>query len=158
MEKEIRKLITVQEVIKYAFSSFSQITPDIINETKIVAAQEQYIRPVFNELYVAMIDGKYTELVNTFIKPALAYYVRYGVLPDISVQMGNNGLQTSYTAHTNAASDKQRETLRMQAMSDANSLLDVAVRYVESNKDLFSEYAPRENARHKTKIAGGIIL
>ena len=50
-----------------------QITPGIIKETKIEAAQERYIRPAFGEMYNAMTEGRYPEFVNTYLKPALAY-------------------------------------------------------------------------------------
>ena len=60
-------LITSNEVIDLAFSSVEQITPGIIKETKIEAAQERYIRPAFGEMYNAMTEGRYPEFVNTYL-------------------------------------------------------------------------------------------
>lgn len=151
-------LITCQEVVDLAFSELDQMTQDAIKETKIVAAQEKWIRPFFGEMYNSFFESKYTEFINEFIKPALAYYVRYSMLPDISVQIGNNGLQNTYTEHTHSSSDKQREVLRMQALDDANSLVKIAIRYVEDNHALFPEYKPSVNENNKQKLKYGLVL
>ena len=102
-------LITSSEVIDLAFSSVEQITPGIIKETKIEAAQERYIRPAFGEMYDAMTEGRYPEFVNTYLKPALAYFVRHDVIPEVSTPIGNTGAMLPYANHANAATDKQRE-------------------------------------------------
>lgn len=154
----MKPLISQQEVLTLAFSAFDHATADLINEMKIIAAQERHIRPVFGKLYEAMSDGKYEAFIAEYIKPALAFYVRHSALPDICVKVGNNGSQIPYTAHSNAASDKQREALRSQAMDDANSLLNIAIRHVEENQSLFPEYVKTDNAKNKGVMNGGIYI
>lgn len=153
-----RTLITPDEVREIAFSATDHMDSAVIKDSKIVAAQNNYLRPAFNNLYDAMLEGKYVDLVDKYIKPALAYYVRYGVIPDMSIQMGNNGMTVAYTSHTNAATDKQRDMLRRQALEDAGGFMREAVEFVENNLDKFPEYIKRDNVRHKVGRVGGLLI
>lgn len=153
-----RLLITSQQVIDQAFAANEKVTPGSIKETKIDAAQEKYIRPVLGKLYEALLDGKYPELLEEYIAPALAYYVRYSVIPDLALKLNDKGAQTYFGEYANTATDKQRAEMRQQAKDDANALLDKAVRYVAGNKAEFPEYDCRENIRNKVISNGGIIL
>ncbi len=152
----MNSLITPDEVIKLAFSPTEQIKPSAIVESKIIAAEEKYIRPVLGGLFEALKEGKYPELLDEYIKPALAYYVRYGVIPDLSLKLNNMGAQTAFTGHTNAATDKQRGEMRMQAKDDADALLSKALRRI-SNGD-YLEYNPEKNVRGKVIMNGGLII
>lgn len=151
-------LITASEVISMAFTSVEQVKPEIINSTKIIAAEQQYLRPVFGKLYDAMVDGQYDDFVAEYIRPALAYYVRYGVIPDLSISLGNTGAMTFGTQHSSSASDKQRQMLRSQAIADADALICRAIRHIEANKEMFPEYEVKENIKKKTSIKGGFIF
>lgn len=61
-------LATPQQVIDLAFAANEKITPVSIKETKIDAAQEKYIRPVLGKLYDALLDGKYPELLDNYVR------------------------------------------------------------------------------------------
>lgn len=151
-------LITPKEVIDLAFSQTDQLTSGAVKETKIIAAQEEYLSPVFNGLYSVMIEGKYSGFVEEYIKPALAYFVRYGMIPDMSIQVGNGGLYHNRQDYSSGSTDKQRDLLRTQALKDGNSLLKKALRYLECNRVLFPEYDPHCNIRKRVKYPGGIIM
>lgn len=151
-------LVTPEQVIDLAFATNEKITPGSIKETKIDAAQEKYIRPVLGRLYETLLAGKYPELLGEYIKPALAYYVRYSVIPDLALKLNDKGAQTYYSEYANTATDKQRTEMRQQAKDDANALLDKAVRYISENKSRYPEYEPRTDIRNRVISNGGIIL
>ncbi|MDR1347753.1 MAG: hypothetical protein LBJ63_04885 [Prevotellaceae bacterium] len=151
-------LIEANEVLELAFTQYDHIDDEAILETKIRAAEDKFIRPVLNGVYFAMLEGRHAVFCNEFIKPALAYFVKYSVIPDLSVKIGNNGAQTAYTQFSDAATDKQREILRAQALDDGNQHLNIAVRYVEEHIRDFPEYKKIKNEQKHTSILGGIIL
>lgn len=154
----IKLLITPGEVVDLAFSPADQITPTSIKETKIDAVQQKYLRSALGPLFNALSDGEYPELLCEYIKPALAYFVRYAVVPDLSLKLNDIGAQVYNQMHANAATDKQRAEMRQQAKDDANALLDKAQRYIECNRDKFPEYDPDMNIRKSVLLNGGIIL
>lgn len=154
----IRSLITPKQVIELAFSAGNALSPTSIKESKIIAAQEKYLRPVLGKLYDALLEGNYPELLEDYLRPALAHYVRYAIIPDISLRLNDKGVQMPFSDHANAASDKQRAELRQQDREDADVLLDMAVRYISEHRDRYSEYTPQKNGRSRTLINGGVIL
>lgn len=152
----MNSLITPQEVILIAFSPAEQIQPSSIIESKIIASEEKYIRPVLGKLVDALKEGMYPELLNDYVKPALAYYVRYSIIPDLSLKLNGIGAQTAFTAHSNAATDRQRSEMRMQAKDDADALLSKALRHIATGK--YPEYEARKDIRNKIIIKGGLII
>lgn len=151
-------LITPQEVIDLAFAANDMITPGSIKQTKIDAAQEKFIRPVLGKLYDALLAGKYPDLLTDYIRPALAYYVRYSVIPDLAVKLNDKGAQLYASEYASTATDKQRVEMRQQAKDDANALLDKAVRHIVEKRNDFPEYERRDNIRSKVITNGGIII
>lgn len=149
-------LITPQEIIAIAFSPTEQISSEAIVESKIIAAEEKFLRPVLGGLVDALRDGSYPELLREHIKPALAYYVRYGVIPDLSLKLNGMGAQIAFTVHSNAATDRQRSEMRMQAKDDADALLSRALRYIAAGD--YPEYSPQRNVRSKIIKNGGWII
>ena len=85
--------MTSSEVAEIAFKSSVGISgADFIPEIAILSAQNKFIRPALNGLYDKIGEGGYTELLDEYVKPALAYYVRYLLLPTISAQVGTVGV------------------------------------------------------------------
>lgn len=144
--------------MELAFSASNSISPASIKEAKIIASQEKYLRPVLGKLYDALLENRYPDLLEEYIQPALAHYVRYAIIPDLSLRLNDKGVQTPFSDHANAATDKQRAELRQQDKEDANVLLDQAVRYISKNRDKYPEYEPQKNVRRETIFNGGIIL
>lgn len=150
-------IITPEQVVELAFSTSDQITPAAIKKTKIDAAQEKFIRPALGRLYDVLIEGQYPELAEEYIRPALAYYVRYTIIPDLALKLNDKGALSHFTDHSNAATDKQRAEMRQQAKDDAAALLDKAIRHIEEHNDDFPEYAPNRNVRNKVSTNGLIL-
>lgn len=85
-------LITPSRVIELAFSKLEMISADSIRQSKIDVAQEYFIRPMLGDvLFEQVLLGQHSLFANTFLQPALAHYVRYGIIGELSVQIGDSG-------------------------------------------------------------------
>lgn len=138
------------QVVELAFSAGNSVSPASIKETKIVVAQEKYLRPELGGLYDAVLDGKYPDLLDNYLRPALAHYVRYAIIPDLSIRLSDKGVQTHFSEHASVATDAQRDELRRQDKEDADILLALAVRHIAANPDRYPEYTPQNTARLNT--------
>lgn len=85
-------IITPAKVIELAFAGRETISADSIRLSKIDVAQEYFLRPVLGDtLFEQVLGGDHGLFVENFLQPALAHYVRYGVIGELSVQIGDNG-------------------------------------------------------------------
>lgn len=85
-------MITPKRVIELAFSGREMISADSIRESKIDVAQEYFLRPVLGELlFQGALCGGHATFVERFLHPALAHYVRYGIISELSVQISDSG-------------------------------------------------------------------
>lgn len=151
-------LITAAEVLETAFPSNEYIPEEMIVPTRIETAQLEFLRPAFGKLYDKLGEEPYATFCRTYIKPALAYYVRYLMVDEQCAAIGAAGVRQNKSSYTEAVPDSRLHRLRRQARNDADTLLDKAIDYVENNPAMFPEYDPKENIRHRILIKGGFIL
>ena len=151
-------LITAAEVLETAFPSNEYVPEGMIVPARIETAQLGFLRPVFGKLYDKLGEEPYAAFCRTYIKPALAYYVRYLMVDEQSAAIGAAGVRQNKSAYTEAVPDSRLHRLRRQARNDADTLLDKAIDYVENNPAMFPEYDPKENIRRRVLIKGGFIL
>ncbi len=150
-------LISAREVIALAFGPQDQIDDRVVNDFKIEAAQAKFIAPALGGLYFVCLDARYHEFLQNFIKPALAHFVKYSLLPDLHLKAGNAGIVRNRTAQSDSASDRQVALLRREALEVGNALLRKAIEHVEASPETFLEYSPDERLRQRI-FNGGIIL
>lgn len=87
------QLITPEEVLGLAFSPDDAIDVSHIRIYRIEAAQLRYIRPAFGDrMYQQMIQERYDAFVSTYIRPALAHYVRYELISELAVRISDRGV------------------------------------------------------------------
>ncbi len=104
------QLITTNEVISYAFSRRELVTSSSINLCRIHIAQERYIAPRLGyELYDKICNGEFRDFTDIYIKPALAHYVRYLLIDEIQIQIGDNGCLV-FSGHTDQT-DKSEDNI-----------------------------------------------
>ena len=130
----------------------------MIVPARIETAQLGFLRQVFGKLYDKLGEEPYAAFCRTYIKPALAYYVRYLMVDEQCAAIGAAGIRQNKSADTEAVPDSRLHLLRRQARNDADTLLDKAIDYVENNPAMFPEYDPKENIRRRVLIKGGFIL
>ena len=151
-------LITAAEVLETTFPSNEYVPEGMIVPARIETAQLGFLRPVFGKLYDKLGEEPYAAFCRTYIKPALAYYVRYLMVDEQCAAIGAAGVRQNKSAYTEAVPDSRLHRLRRQARNDADTLLDKAIDYVENNPARFPEYDPKENIRRRVLIKGGFIL
>ena len=151
-------LITAAEVLETAFPWNEYVPEGMIVPARIETAQLGFLRPVFGKLYDKLGEEPYAAFCRTYIKPALAYYIRYLMVDEQCAAIGAAGIRQNKSAYTEAVPDSRLHRLRRQARNDADTLLDKAIDYVENNPAMFPEYDPKENIRRRVLIKGGFIL
>ena len=85
-------LISQSEIIIVAFSKREDINIDNIRHSSIVIAQERYIAPrLGHDLYEKICNKEFADFNFDYIKPALAYYVKYMLIDDLLIQIDDRG-------------------------------------------------------------------
>ena len=156
---EITRLITPAEVLELAFPSNQYLPEEMILPAKIDTAQYRFLKPAFGNLYPCLAEERYETFLGQFVKPALAYYVRYLIIDDLSALPGTSGVLQTEPDYAEAASEKNMEKVKRQAKEDADVLLRFALDYVEAHTDQFPEYNDAEiENKPKVCMKGGFIF
>lgn len=152
----MKTLITKKEVATLAFPASLDPEGTFVNESTIAAAQEKFLKPVFNGLYDSL--DAYSELLNDYVKPALAQWVRFMILPSIAAQVGSTGIIAPRGHNFESVSPASAAALRARAKADARALTRRAVDYVEARAAQFPLYDPLNNVLNRVKSNGNVLL
>lgn len=147
-------LITPAEVAALAFPGTLDPAGSFINESSIVSAQQKFLKPVLGSLY----DKVTGTLLTDYVKPALAQWVRYLVLPSIAAQVGSTGVIAPRGQNFESVSPMSVAALRARAKADAKALTKRMVEYIEANPAVFSDYKHDENVLSRVSTTGGVVL
>ena len=151
-------LMTPHEVVEIAFRGVEAVDENVIGEAPILTAQYKFIRPVLGKLYEALLEGKYPELLNGYVKAPLAHYVKWLLLPRLSVQCGGIGVVQFKGENFSAAGDGAFAMLRQQVRSDAQALMKRVIERIESALEEFPEYDPEQNVLRRVLLLGDWVL
>lgn len=151
-------LITPAEVLALAFPSTECQREELVGETMIETARIRWLEPVLGALCAVLEEERYKDFTDEYIKPALAYYVRYLALAECSAHVATFGVVQGYTAYAKTAPQETLTLLRKQARSLADTLLNKAVAHVENDPERFPEYDPEQNVGKRVLFKGGFIL
>lgn len=161
-------LITSDEVLAYAFSPREKIAPGSIRRAKIDVAQEHFIRPVVGAaMFDRLTGGEFRPFVNEYIKPALAHYVRYGIINEFSIRMGDDGAvliqgedmdstasrtTVEHTGTTRESSGNEEATVAKTAESEttAGETGDTVTTGKETKKITVAQTAPNSTSSNET--------
>lgn len=155
-------LITTQQIVDIAMTnkSFDQY---LLKAQLIRSAEVQYIRPALgDELYALVVaehgSGTYTlgneTLVEQYIQPALAYYVKLLVLPDLNINTGSQGLMVNGSEFSTQATSSMRAELAQSTKQIADSIIADMIKLIEDNKDDYPTYFTGTNVTTKRLIGG----
>lgn len=159
-------LITAAQVISTAFTNASfddyLIRPQIIR-----SAEVQYIRPALgDELYALVVAeheaGVYTlenqTLVEDYIQPALAYYVKMLVLPDLNINTGSQGLMVNGSEFSTQAVSSMRAELAQATKQIADSIIADMIKLITDDEDNnYPTFYTGSNITSKRAIGGFLI-
>lgn len=159
------QLITAADIITNAFTN-NTVDPNVIKDNFIEIAQEEHIFPVLGEdLYDEIVDqnntasltAENTTLLDTYIKPALAFYVKYEILDDMSVNTTDKGLQIPESDFSRAANSEERADMKNKAKKHGDTLADKMTRFLKDSTD-YPLYSNGINQRNQVTVKGGVIL
>ena len=160
------QLISADEVISGSFTNKNTL-PVLIKDNFIEVAQLQHILPVLKvELYDELVtqnnDNSLTSdndtLLNTYLKPALAFYVKFEAMEDLSFNTTSKGVRSIDDEFTSPATDTQRANLALKVRSHADTLRDKMITFLEKEILLYPLYKLAESITKKVSTFGGIIL
>lgn len=155
----MERLITPEEVVRRAFCCAGTGLAAEISEATIVAAERKYLLPVFGaEMMAQMAAGNYAEIVEKYVQPALALYVKRLLLPALAVKVGTAGVIKYIGEGFEPADESQLRRLVWRTKFDADALIDEAVEIVEASPQLYPHYNAANNVRHRVDISSGIVL
>lgn len=155
----MQTLITPERVFRLAFSADELLSPSVILLSDIVAVEERHIRPIVGEaLYAALAEGRYTELMEEYVAPAIAAWTRYAIEPLLGNRCSSclvgerHDFNATTTAHNVRLSALQR-SLRHTAQTLSRRLGD----YLNRNASAIAEYDAENNPLNRCSINGDII-
>lgn len=154
----MNRFITAEDVIGMAFSR--KLNVNKIPDSFIETAQYKYIRPILGEdLYEAVeadpTSATYATLM-TYIKPALAWWIKYLVLPEIYVEIADTGVKTITNQNAQNVSDQRLIEIRENSRIVAEDKIKQLTEYLEDS-DL-TDYYGGSNPDNTITVAGGIIF
>lgn len=152
---------TKADILTYACNNKNFDVTNYIKDSYIKAAELQHIKPILGEDFYNDIDTNpsgYSTLLTTYLKEVIAFYSYYESIPYIQLSVGNQGLMIGNSQTATAVTDKQRADFRDNILSQANTLRDEMISYIEDNTDTYTLYLASENISKTTKLIGGIIF
>lgn len=159
--------ISAQQVIDLSFSERPNFKADKIREAMILVAQEEWIRPVLGDAFYHHLQQELkkettsennTILIEKFLRPCLAFYVKHLALPDLENPLTNKGSQEIFGNSTKPVTKEDKVGKLSAAKRTADSLAAVLTRFIESNKAVFTSYREENNVKNRVSIKCGIIL
>lgn len=147
------------EVVAAAFPGSLDDGGGFVPESTIVAAQEKFIKPTLNGLYAALEQGTYPDLLDEYVKPALAAYVRYMMLPAVAANVGTVGIVQPRSTVFTPASDRAVAAVRRRTRADATTLMRRCVEHIETlGSNVYPEYDPLQNVLNRVSVDAGVVL
>ena len=129
----IRFLITPAEVLQLAFSTRDQLSAGAIRYPKIMIAQERYIVPALGQELCERLYSTpaYQLFLEDYIRPALAYFVRHGIIEELAFEISDAGVgqptreQTSRTHEASQTDNLTRNATQATEESARRELANV---------------------------------
>ena len=151
-------LITPQQVVDIAFAGSFYLSPQSIGSADIVAATARYVEPIAGRALIdALAEGKYAELLESYVVPALAFAVRALVQPALALRMGEGGLAAPRTESSTAPTSEATRALQRSVTKRARQHLHRLSDHLNNNASLYAEYDPKLNILNRCSIDGGLV-
>lgn len=146
-------LITSDEVISYVFIGEEKVKSAHIKASMIDVAEKRFIIPLLGQdMFDAILGGSYTDIL-ALLKPCLAFFVRYVVLPDLSISVTNMGMMHNSTDYSSSITNEDKRVLRQSALDNGQSLLNSIIHYLNDNHDSYPEFEVK-----RKRVFSGIVL
>ncbi len=158
--------ITKIEVVKEAFTGEETINKGYISDSLISLAEESHIRPILgddfydrlNQTSPSIAFDAYETALKGHLKTALAWYIKYEVLPQLTIKVNNTGVNIENSHQTTMGGVQERREVQAQILRKANLFGDIAKRYIQENKDNLTYYESNAGLTPSKRSNGGLIF
>lgn len=153
----MNELIEKEAVITLAFQR--PIATTKIPEGLINSIQIKHLKPCLGlDFYNAIIatPDNYETLLN-LIKPALAFFTKFYILPEIYNDISNSGINKIPGINRAAGTADDLGSARQIALDQAALAMDAMTYYLKENATLYPLYIWQDDPNNKVEIAGGIL-
>jgi hypothetical protein len=151
-------LITKDYIIEEAF--VRKISTSRISDSILLAVEIKYLKPILGkDFYDALVltPTSYTALM-VFIKPMLAWYSKYMLLPELKTEISDLGVNRINVQSAEKADEESYAQMRDQALIVAESRRSLLTEHLEDNATDYPLYYPSDNPDNSTEIVGGILF
>lgn len=137
----------------------------------MLTAQDKWIRPYLGDsldaylkaqIQAGTLSGNYETLVNTYIKPAFAWFTVVEYLPNALVKIDNSGLVQRTSDDTTPATNADKARLMEQARDNGEMYRQKLVDYLCANSSLFPQFSdnvfPDNSPIHKNYSQAGMTV
>ena len=151
-------IISPAEVVAYAFADGDYLASEAITAMDIDMAIERWVEPVVGEpLLEAVAQGRYGEMKERYLLPAVATATRLMVQPRLNASTSQLGLSTVVGGNRKSADESLRgehtRAVKVLARTALRSLSD----YLEQHAKQFGEYDSAHNILNRCSCDGGFV-
>lgn len=151
-------LITPSQVLRLAFGPGEYLTPESVATADIQAAEERYLVPVIGRrLHARLLAGDGADFARDYLWAAVALFTRALVQPRLDVRTGRCGTTAPRTSSAQPADEQACRRLQRALRTQGRTLLRRAAARLETLRDEFPEYDPRENIFNRCATDGGFV-
>lgn len=160
------RLITQARVAELSFSNGETFEDGLVKDAMIEAAQLRWLKPMLGNDLWDTLESEYpnfsavNQTLADRLETPLAFFIKYEIIPDMSINQTSAGLQVLNTEYSTAATDSQRGQIRSQALLHAESLLEEVTRWIEKDSVIsdYPDYLIAGNVNNNTSRKGGILF
>lgn len=156
----MQALITVEKAREVAFSRQEYLPDDQLTPLRIQIAQDRYVRPVVGEeLYEALEQGLYANLLDEFIAPVIAFGVRVMWLAQLRMKVATGGVLEATGGEWQAISEEGFQAALRSLRCQFEALRGRLDRELQRLYDLgqLPEWRPSMNIRNRCRTYGGLV-
>jgi len=159
------QFVTAQQVITNAFTNTKTDT-NLIKTTTIEQTQLKHLKPVLTEdLYdlivtennASSLSAVNQTLFDTYIVPAMYWFVKYDVILDSHLKSNSKGVNRSFGDFNEQGTNNDLSHVMTSAFMTGLRILERMTEYIEDNDTDYPTYTSSENVLNDVNIRGGII-
>lgn len=156
--RQYANLITAAEVVSKAMTN-SNMDTSVIDDNIILIAELSHLKQHLGDFFwgelrkkgqQSSLDSNETTLVNNYIKPCLAFYVKYEVLNDMQYNTTSAGVMINDDEWSDPADNTELAILKQDTFRKAEILKKDMIEWLDDseNDGVFSDYESAKNDKH----------
>jgi len=159
------QFVTAQQVISNAFTNTNTDT-NLIKTTTIEQTQLKHLKPVLTEdLYdlivtennASSLSAANQTIFDTYIVPAMYWFVKYDVILDAHLKSNSKGINRSFGDFSEQGDNTDISHVMTSAFMTGLKILERMTEYIEDNESSYSTYESGKNVLNDVSLRGGII-